>query len=94
MDDIPESVAIGVSLIEGGAVGSVMVIAVFMSNVPEALSAAAGMKKAGHSPTYILGLRGTVTAVCALSALFGYLFWPEPRKALSPPFWPSQPGRS
>ncbi len=74
MDGIPESVAIGVSLIEGGAVGVVMVIAVFMSNVPEALSAAAGMKKAGHSSAYVLGLWGTVTAVCALSALFGYLF--------------------
>jgi ZIP family zinc transporter len=74
MDGIPESVAIGVSLIEGGAVGAVMVIAVFMSNVPEALSAASGMKKAGHSPAYVLGLWGTVTVVCALSALFGYLF--------------------
>jgi ZIP family zinc transporter len=74
MDGIPESVAIGVSLIEGGAVGGVMVIAVFMSNVPEALSAASGMKKAGHSSAYVLGLWGTVTAVCALSALFGYLF--------------------
>jgi ZIP family zinc transporter len=74
MDGIPESVAIGVSLIEGGAVGGVMVVAVFLSNVPEALSAATGMKKAGHSPAYILGLWGSVTAVCALSALFGYLF--------------------
>jgi zinc transporter, ZIP family len=53
MDGISESVAIGVSLIEGGAVGAMMVIAVFMSNVPEeALSAASGMKKAGiHQPT-------------------------------------------
>ncbi len=50
MDGIPESVAIGVSLIEGGTVGAVMVIAVFMSNLPEALSAASGMKRAGHSP--------------------------------------------
>jgi ZIP family zinc transporter len=74
MDGIPESVAIGVSLIEGGAVGGVMVVAVFLSNVPEALSAASGMKKAGHSPAYVLGLWGSVTAVCALSALFGYLF--------------------
>jgi ZIP family zinc transporter len=74
MDGIPESIAIGVSLIEGGAVGGVMVVAVFLSNVPEALSAAAGMKKAGHSPAYILGLWGTVVVICAASALFGYLF--------------------
>jgi ZIP family zinc transporter len=74
LDGIPESVAIGVSLIEGGAVGAVMVVAVFLSNVPESLSAASGMKKAGHSPTSILGLWGTVVAICAASALFGYLF--------------------
>ncbi len=74
MDGIPESIAIGVSLIEGGVVGGVMVVAVFLSNVPEALSAAAGMKKAGHSPAHVLGLWGTVVAICAASALFGYLF--------------------
>jgi ZIP family zinc transporter len=74
LDGIPESVAIGVSLIEGGAVGAVMVVAVFLSNVPEALSAAAGMKKAGHSSAYILGLWGAVVVICAASALFGYLF--------------------
>ena len=74
MDGIPESVAIGISLIGGGAVSSVFVVAVFLSNVPEGLSAAAGMKKAGHSTAYVLGLWGSVVVVSALSALFGYLF--------------------
>src|ERR671933_558915 len=74
MEGIPESVAIGVSLIGGGAVGLVMVAAVFLSNVPESLSAAAGMKKAGRSTAHILGLWGAVVAISAVSALFGYLF--------------------
>jgi ZIP family zinc transporter len=74
MDGIPESVAIGVSLIGGGAVGLVMVAAVFLSNVPEGLSAAAGMKKAGRSSSHILGLWSAVVGISALSALFGYLF--------------------
>jgi ZIP family zinc transporter len=74
MDGIPESVAIGVSLIGGGAVGLVMVVAVFLSNVPEGLSAAAGMKKAGRSTTHILGLWSAVVMISAASALFGYLF--------------------
>jgi ZIP family zinc transporter len=56
MDGIPESVAIGISLIGGGTVSWVFVVAVFLSNAPEGLSAAAGMKKAGHSAAYILGL--------------------------------------
>ncbi len=74
MDGIPESVAIGVSLIGGGAVSAAMVGAVFLSNVPEGLSAAAGMKKSGHSAAYILGLWGSVVVVSAVAALFGYLF--------------------
>lgn len=74
MDGIPESVAIGVSLISGGKVGFVMVVAVFLSNIPEGLSAAAGMKKAGHSKRYIFGLWGAVVLISALSSLCGYLF--------------------
>lgn len=74
MDGIPESIAIGISLIKGGAVGWVMVIAVFLSNVPEALSAAAGMKKAGRSNAYILKLWAGVVAISALSSMLGYVF--------------------
>ena len=74
MDGIPESVAIGVSLIGGGSVSTAMVAAVFLSNVPEGLSAAAGMKKAGHSASYILGLWGVAAVVSALAALFVYFF--------------------
>lgn len=51
MDGIPESVAIGVSLIGGGSVGWVMVVAVFLSNIPESLSASAGMKKPAARPS-------------------------------------------
>ena len=74
MDGIPESVAIGISLVGAGAISWVFVVAVFLSNVPESLSAAAGMKKAGDSPGRILGLWGSVTAVSALSAMVGYVF--------------------
>lgn len=72
MDGIPESIAIGVSLIKGGAVGLVMVIAVFLSNIPEALSAATGMKKAGHSKTYVLLLWSGVVLLSAMSSMAGY----------------------
>jgi ZIP family zinc transporter len=74
LDGIPESAAIGISLIEGGGVGVVLVAAVFLSNVPEGLSSAAGMERAGRSPAYVLGLWGAVTLASTLAALLGYLF--------------------
>lgn len=72
MDGIPESVAIGVSLLGGGGVGVAVVAAVFLSNVPESLSAATGLQKAGHSRGWILGLWGAVAAVSAVAAGLGY----------------------
>lgn len=72
MDGIPESVAIGVSLVGGGTVGIAVVAAVFLSNIPESLSAATGMTKAGHSRKYILVLWAGVTLISGLSALVGF----------------------
>ena len=74
LDGVPESAAIGISLIEGGGVGIALVAAVFLSNIPEGLSSAAGMRRAGRSPAYVLGLWGAVTLASTLAALLGYLF--------------------
>src|SRR3712207_8329362 len=42
---IPESIVVGVSLIGGGVVSWVTVAAVFLSNIPEGLSSAAGIDR-------------------------------------------------
>ena len=47
LDGIPESAVIGVSLLGGRGVGVATVVAVFLSNLPEGLSSAAGMKRGG-----------------------------------------------
>jgi zinc transporter, ZIP family len=74
MDGIPESAAIGISLLGGGNISAALVAAVFLSNIPEGLSSAAGMKQSGRSTAHILGLWGGVTLVSALAALLGYFF--------------------
>ncbi|MEO5634409.1 ZIP family zinc transporter, partial [Gaiella sp.] len=73
LDGIPESAAIGVSLVEGKGVGIAFVAAVFLSNVPEAASAATGMAKAGKTATYVFGLWGGVLAASTVAAALGYL---------------------
>ena len=72
LDGIPESAAIGISLVGGGSVGVAVVAAVFLSNMPESLSAATGLRKAGHSPRWILGLWLAVALISALAAALGY----------------------
>jgi len=72
LDGIPESVAIGVTLLEGDGVGVAVVVAVFLSNVPESLSAATGLRASGMRPGRILGLWAAVMAVSGLAAAVGY----------------------
>lgn len=71
LDGIPESVVIGVSLLAGGSVSFVTVIAVFLSNVPEGLSSAAGMKKAGRSASYVFGVWAAIALISGVAALLG-----------------------
>jgi len=73
LDGIPESAAIGVSLIGGGGVGIAVVAAVFLSNIPEGLSATSGMKASGRSTGYVLGLWAAVAAASTLAAALGYV---------------------
>lgn len=75
LDGIPESIVIGLSLLEGGAVSLVAVIAIFLSNLPEGLSSAAGMKRAGRPAGYVFGVWGGIAASSALAALAGYLLF-------------------
>ncbi|HEY0061722.1 MAG TPA: ZIP family zinc transporter [Telluria sp.] len=72
LDGIPESIVIGLSLIGGGKVSIIAVAAIFLSNVPEGLSSAAGMKKAGRSPLYVFGLWTAIAIACSLASLAGY----------------------
>lgn len=72
LDGIPESIVIGVSLLQGGVVSWVTVAAVFLSNIPEGLSSAAGMKRAGRSTRYVFGVWGTIALLSGISALVGY----------------------
>ncbi|MFS2216620.1 ZIP family metal transporter [Telluria sp. Tellsp104] len=72
LDGIPESIVIGLSMLGGGAVSTVAVGAIFLSNVPEGLSSAAGMKKAGRSAAYVFGIWGGIALASGIASLVGY----------------------
>jgi ZIP family zinc transporter len=73
LDGVPESVVLGVSLLGGGGVEVAVLVAVFISNVPEGLSSAAGMKRAGRSAGYVFGVWGGIALASGLAALLGNL---------------------
>lgn len=71
LDGIPESAAIGISLLDGQGVSTAVVVAVFISNVPESLSSSAELRES-HSRRSILLLWLAVALVCTLAAALGY----------------------
>lgn len=73
LDGIPESIVIGVSLVGGAGVSIVAVVAIFLSNIPEALSSSAGMRQSGRSARYVFGVWGGIALASAVASLAGYL---------------------
>jgi zinc transporter, ZIP family len=72
LDGIPESVAIGLTLLGGSTVSVAMVVAVFLSNVPEGMAASVGLRAAGHSKARILWVWAAVVAMSVAAAAIGY----------------------
>jgi len=72
LDGIPESIVIGLSMLGGGVVSTVAVAAIFLSNVPEGLSSAAGMKKAQRSAGYVFGIWFAIAVASGIASLVGY----------------------
>jgi len=78
IDNIPESAVIGITTAD--QIGTSFLLAVFISNFPEALSSSIGMRKAGTQAKNVLLLWGGVVLLSGLSAVAGYVLqgvlWP------------------
>lgn len=72
LDGIPESIVLGLSLINGGAVSIGMLIAVFISNIPEAIAATSDLQRAKWRPKAILLLWLGTVIVSAIAAFLGF----------------------
>jgi ZIP family zinc transporter len=73
LDGVPENTALGVSLNASGSVA--LLVAVFVSNFPEALTGARSMLDKGRSARAVVGLWCAATLLLALAVVAGlYLF--------------------
>jgi ZIP family zinc transporter len=73
LDGIPESVVLGLSLLGGNGIGIPVLAAIFISNLPEGLSSAAGMKRNGRPARYVFGVWIGVAVASGLAGLLGCL---------------------
>jgi ZIP family zinc transporter len=75
LDGVPESIVVGLTLITGGGVSLALFAAVFLSNLPEAMSATTGLAASGFSAARIMGMWALVVVVSGLSSLAGYTWF-------------------
>lgn len=73
LDGVPESVAIGLTLLTGNTVSLAVVIAVFLSNVPEGMAASIELARTGYSRVKIMAIWAGVVVLCVVAAALGYL---------------------
>jgi ZIP family zinc transporter len=72
LDGIPENAAMGISLAADPSLGLVLLVAVFLGNVPESLGSAVGMRHAGRSRRHIVTVWSAAAVACTLASIVGY----------------------
>jgi zinc transporter, ZIP family len=72
LDGIPEQAVLGIGLATGEGVSVGLLVAIFVSNLPEAIGSASEMRSAGRDQRTILRLWVLVAVVCALATVVGF----------------------
>jgi ZIP family zinc transporter len=72
LDGIPESFVLGASLAQEGIVPTAVVVGVFVSNVPEALSGTTGLLQAGWARGRVFAMWTGVVAVSVGASVIGW----------------------
>jgi ZIP family zinc transporter len=73
LDGIPEQAVLGIGMAQGQGVSVALLVAIFVSNLPEAIGSSTDMKVGGVRPRVIILLWVAVAAVCALATVGGYV---------------------
>jgi ZIP family zinc transporter len=72
LDGIPESIVLGLTIVVAGSISAAFVVAVALSNIPEAVAATSGLVRSGWSGGRVLGLWTLVSLVSGLAAVVGF----------------------
>lgn len=72
LDGIPEQAVLGIGIAGGGGVSLALVVAIFVSNLPESIGSASDLRAAGHPVSRIMLNWTAVAALCAAATVGGY----------------------
>jgi zinc transporter, ZIP family len=72
LDGIPEQVVLGIGLAAGEGVSVALLVAIFVSNLPESIGSATDMRAAGRESRVIVLGWAVVAVVCTLATIGGY----------------------
>jgi ZIP family zinc transporter len=72
LDGIPEQLVLGIGIASGEGVSVSLLVAIFVSNLPEAIGSADEMSEAGRSRRDVLRLWVGVALCCALATVVGW----------------------
>ena len=73
LDNVPESIILGMGLALGGAINLAFLVAVFISNLPEGVAGTLNLEAAGHSRRSIFWMWTVLVIISAACAGLGYL---------------------
>lgn len=73
LDGIPESLVLGLTVLEAGSVSIAFLVAVFVANLPEAIAATAALERAGRDPRRIMRFWVLIALGFGLASLVGYV---------------------
>jgi ZIP family zinc transporter len=72
LDGLPEQLVLGIGIAGGEGVSVGLLVAIFVSNLPEAIGSSTEMRAAGTTPSAIRRLWVLVAVICAAATVAGY----------------------
>lgn len=73
LDGLPEQAVLGIGLAQGAGVSAALLVAIFVSNLPEGIGSAADLRASGRGAGQVLRVWALVAAACAVATVAGYL---------------------
>jgi ZIP family zinc transporter len=72
LDGIPEQLVLGIGLASGEGISASLLLAIFISNLPESIGSASEMRAAGRDSGWIMRLWVVVAVVVTIATVAGY----------------------